>query len=322
MTILQHKPVSRLAPSPTGELHLGNLRTFLLNWLMARARGWTLILRIEDLDAPRVRESHTDSTLRTLEWLGLDHDGAAQRQSSDLERYRDAMRRLAAMERVYPCGMSRADVRRALSAPHADDAELVFPASLRPTMRDGFRFDAGPLNHRFVVEPGVVVINDGFSGAHRFTPAEEVGDFLVWTRLDVPSYQLAVVVDDALQGVTDVVRGDDLLPSAARQSMLYSALGRPEPRWWHVPLVLGPDGRRLAKRHGDTSAASLRTRGVAAERVLGLLGWWLGAIEAREPVALTELLSRFAPRLGGDSLVHLGLRPVTCTEEDLSWLTA
>ncbi|HMN97357.1 MAG TPA: glutamate--tRNA ligase family protein [Phycisphaerales bacterium] len=316
--------MSRLAPSPTGDLHLGNLRTFALNWALARSLGWTLRLRLEDLDAPRVKPGAIEATVDLLRWIGFEHDGPALRQSSDLAPYRAAMERLAAMGLVYSCGLSRAALRRALSAPHVGEREHRCPASMRPTERSRWRFAAGDVNHRFATPPGSIEIVDAIAGAHRFDPAEEVGDFVLWTRCDLPSYQLAVVVDDARQGVTDVVRGDDLLPSAARQALLYRALGAPIPRWWHVPLVLGSDGARLAKRADSRSAWSYRREGVAPERLVGLLARWLGVVAERAPLSSGEFLAAFAsradPDAAGATLDGLGLRPVVFDEEDHRWL--
>lgn len=323
---------TRLAPSPTGGLHLGNLRTFLLTWLLARAGGWRLILRMEDLDRERVKPGAVEEVLALLEWLGLDHDGPVLRQSADLEPYLEAMRRLAASGLIYACTLSRRELRLALSAPHAADGEQCVPATMRPTAPDRWGFLDPAINHRFATPPGEVVIEDRIAGRRRFEPTAEVGDFVLWTRQGVPSYQLAVVVDDHRQGVTDVVRGDDLLSSAARQALIHRALGQPEPRWWHVPLVLDAAGERLAKRHDSTSAAAYRAAGVAPERVLGLLGWWLGLLEVRAPCPLRELLARVADRghtadpagvraaSRGPTLPWTGLTTVRFTLEDHQWL--
>jgi glutamyl-tRNA synthetase len=166
-----------------------------------------------------------------------------------------------------------------------------------------------------MVEPEEILIDDGFAGTSRHDPQGEVGDFVVWTKRGAPAYQLAVVVDDSRQGVTDVVRGDDLLPSAARQRLLYRALGVESPRWWHLPLVLGSDGRRLAKRHGDTRIASYRRDGVSPERIIALIAEWCG-------------LGRRADSMSSDlframiDLKRLPRAPVTFTQEDHEWLLA
>ena len=307
------KRTSRLAPSPTGALHLGNARTFLINWALARRLGWRLLMRVEDLDGPRVKPRAARETLQTLHWLGLEFDGPVTCQSADLEPYRRAMRQLSAAGLVYACTLTRKQIEQAASAPHADDHELRFPPELRPSRIGNDAFDAEKMNYRFVTTDESIRIDDLFAGVVEHNPAAEVGDFVVWTRRGVPSYQLAVVVDDARQGVTDVVRGDDLLPSAARQMLLYRALGLEPPRLWHLPLVLGPDGRRLAKRHGDTRLESYRRSGVPAERVIGLLGWWCGMLPRREEISGEDFRDRFdLDRLSRDSVVF--------TKDDDAWL--
>jgi glutamyl-tRNA synthetase len=153
----------------------------------------------------------------------------------------------------------------------------------RPDDSSRYSFDTHDSNYRLVVEPGTIEIDDTLAGRHAFNPFDEIGDYVVWTKRGAPAYQLAVVVDDARQGVTDVVRGDDLLSSAARQRLLYDRLDLTPPRWWHLPLVTGPDGRRLAKRHGDTRVTRYRDAGVPATRIIGLMASWCGiADEPRE----------------------------------------
>ncbi|MCP3905628.1 MAG: tRNA glutamyl-Q(34) synthetase GluQRS [Planctomycetes bacterium] len=305
--------VSRLAPSPTGALHLGNARTFLVNWALARREGWRLLLRMEDLDGPRVRPEAAEGVLEVFRWLGIDGYESVGNQSDDLEPYRDAMRRLAARGLVYPCALTRREIESAPRAPHVGEHELRFPVELRPPDGEPRAFDAEDTNYRLLVDPERLRIDDEFVGSSTHAPFDDVGDFVIWTRRGVPSYQLAVVVDDARQGVTDVVRGADLLPSAARQVLLYRALDRTPPRWWHLPLVIGTDGRRLAKRHGDTRLNSYRERGVPARRVIGLLAFWCGITPERGPLDPDGFLR-------GLDLARLSPDPVTFTADDHAWL--
>ena len=305
--------VTRLAPSPTGALHLGNARTFLVNWALARRRGWRIVLRIEDLDGPRIKEGAAESVVETLRWLGMDWDEGPLVQSHDLSPYVDAMRALARGAKAFPCALTRAEIEHSASAPHGSTGESRFPCELRPALH-AREFDDPETNWRFVVEPGVVQFTDEVAGAQRIDPGASVGDFVIWTKRAQPSYQLAVVVDDHRQGVTDVVRGDDLLDSAARQLLLYRALGyAPEPVYSHLPLVIGEDGRRLAKRHGDTRIDHYRAQGAPVERVIGLLAFWSGVSSRREPMSAEEFASAF----------NLGSMPrdaAVFTTEDDRWL--
>ncbi len=307
--------VTRLAPSPTGALHLGNARTFLINWAMARAGGWKVVLRIEDLDTPRVKPETVQGTIDLLGWLGIDWDEGPIVQSDDLDRHQEAMQTLARASRVFPCALTRKEIADAASAPQDETLrnESRFPASMRPSSLPD-SFDDAKTNWRFVTPDAPVEFVDRFAGPQSFNPAQSVGDFVVWTKTGAPSYQLAVVVDDAAQGVCAVVRGDDLLDSTARQILLISALGLgPIPAYWHLPLVLGPDGRRLAKRHGDTRLDRYRDDGVTAERVIGLIASWCG-IGGREAMTAAEFAARF-------DLARLPSAPVRFSEGDEAWLT-
>lgn len=272
-----------------------------------------IVLRIEDLDTPRVKPGVIDSTVRTLEALGMDWDEGPLIQSRDLEPYVRAMERLAAGGLAYPCELTRSQIEAAASAPNEGDHEVRFDASLRPAAAGrAVAFDSRETNWRFICPDGAVAFEDEFTGAQAIDPSRSVGDFVVWTKRACPSYQLAVVVDDARQGITDVVRGSDLLDSASRQILLYRALGLRAPRFLHLPLVRGSDGRRLAKRHGDTRIEAYLKRGVAVERIIALLGRWCGMGEVQ------ELSARgFMERL---NLTTIPREDITFTQEDDAWL--
>jgi glutamyl-tRNA synthetase len=269
----------RLAPTPTGYLHVGHARTFALAADRARRAGGTLILRIEDLDAARCRPEFTQAAVEDLRWLGLGWDEGPDVggpfgpyvQSERLRGFGEVWRRLHATGLIYPCDKSRADVARALAAPHAEhDAEPIFPAELRPPGDVGAdATEPGASNWRFRVPDGeVIAFDDALRGPRRFVAGRDFGDFLVWRKDGFPSYELAVVADDHAMGVTEVVRGADLLLSTARQLLLDRALGWTAPAWAHAPLVVGADGHRLAKRAGGLSLRELRQRGWAPEEVL------------------------------------------------------
>ncbi|MCL4220154.1 MAG: hypothetical protein KJZ65_02170 [Phycisphaerales bacterium] len=306
---------TRLAPSPTGALHLGNARTFLVNWALARQQNCQIVLRIEDLDSPRVKPGAIEQTIDLLAWLGMDWDQGPLVQSHDLEPYRHAMRSLAGRGLAYSCELTRGQIEDAASAPQEGVHETRFPKELRPPLRP-VRFDRESTNWRFVCPEEVVEFVDEFRGPTRVLPSAEVGDYVIWTRRGQPSYQLAVVVDDHRQGVTRVVRGDDLLGSAGRQLLLYRALGlRPEPSYCHLPLVRGSDGRRLAKRHGDTRLTAYRQQGVPAERIIGLIARWCGIIEKPEPMS-PEVFRRSL------RIDRISCEDIVFSEEDERWLQA
>ena len=257
-------PVGRLAPSPTGLLHLGHARTFLLAFWHVRSRAGRLLLRMEDLDGPRAEMRFADAALADLDWLGLDWDGPVFVQSSGLERLNSAVAALIAAGKAYPCVCSRGDIRSAQSAPHAGSLEPRYPGTCRgryASFAEAERQSGRAAGARLLVPEGSIAIEDGVAGASRWDVARDVGDFLIAKRDKAPAYQLAVVVDDHAQGVSEVLRGADLLPSAARQWHVQRALDLPHPAWFHVPLVTDANGRRLAKREADLSLAELRAGG-------------------------------------------------------------
>jgi glutamyl-tRNA synthetase len=295
----------RFAPSPTGPLHLGNARTALLSWLAARAAGGSYIMRVEDLDGPRVRPGMEACILEELRWLGLDWDegpdvggpSGPYRQSERRERYAAALAQLRAAGAIYPCFCTRGEIAAAAQAPHGPgDEGPRYPGTCGALTADEVRARAArrPPAWRLRVAAGEVAFEDGVHGAQRRDVLAETGDFVVARADGIPAYQLAVVVDDAAMGVEEVVRGDDLLGSTGRQLLLYRALGLTPPRFAHVPLVNGEDGARLAKRHGALSLGELRARGADPRAVVGLLAASAGLCPPGARVAARELVPGFA----------------------------
>jgi len=290
-------PVGRLAPSPTGLLHLGQPRTFLLAYWQIRSRGGRLLLRMEDLDGPRAEMRFADAALSDLEWLGLDWDGPVYVQSTGLERLNAAVTTLLEQGKAYPCVCSRGDIRGAQSAPHADALEVRYPGTCRgryASLTDAERQSGRAAGVRLLVPEGPITIEDGVCGPSTWDVARDVGDFLIAKRDKAPAYQLAVAVDDHAQGVTEVLRGADLLPSAARQWHVQNALGLAHPSWFHVPLVTDQSGRRLAKRERDLSMAELRHAGSDPRAIVAWVARSSGLavadrVSAREVTPLFEL---------------------------------
>jgi glutamyl/glutaminyl-tRNA synthetase len=265
---------SRLAPSPTGLLHLGHARTFWTAAHRAAERGGQLIFRNEDLDSQRCRPEFVKAMLEDLRWLGIewvegpDCGGPVgpYTQSERREFYLDAWKQLHDQGMIYSCTCSRKDVAQAAAAPNGGDDEPVYPGTCRPKTC-GAHGPAG-VNWRFQVPDGEEIrFTDLHLGPQRFIAGRDFGDFIVWRRDDVPAYQLAVVVDDAAMGITEVVRGADLLKSTARQILLFRALGLAAPDYYHCDLIRDQAGVRLAKRHDSLSIRKLRQLGWTPEQV-------------------------------------------------------
>ena len=299
----------RFAPSPTGELHLGNLRTALLSWLQVKANGGIWLVRMEDLDRVTSSPLHEAKQLADLAMLGMTSDEDVIRQSDRFDRYRDAIATLRAMDRVYECYCTRREIRDAPSAPHGELPEGAYPGTCRDltvSRRAELIADGRRPALRLRTDGERFVVRDLVAGVYEGT----VDDVVLARNDGVPAYNLAVVVDDAAQGITDVVRGDDLLPSTPRQRLLQVLLDLPEPRYAHVPLVLAPDGHRLAKRHGAVTLADLSERGVSAQRVLARLGASLGLCDAGDAVVATDMVASFRIEL-------LSRQPWSLTAADL-----
>jgi glutamyl-tRNA synthetase len=288
-------------------LHLGNVRTALLAWLLARHAGGAFALRMEDLDRPRVRPGAGMAILSDLHWLGLDWDegpdmggpAAPYTQSERGAIYEEHLRRLQEAGLVYPCYCSRTDIARAASAPHGAEDGPAYPGTCRdPLQREQQRRRAGgrPPALRFRVPGGVFHFQDGLYGVVEQDVARAIGDVVVRRADGVPAYQLAVVVDDALMAITDVVRGVDLLLSTPRQIALYQAFGYTVPRFLHVPLAVDASGERLAKRHGAAGLGPLRASGLPPAYVVGALAASVGLVPPGTALTARELLTVFDPR--------------------------
>ena len=314
--------VGRLAPSPTGWLHLGHARSFLIAWWHARSRGGRILLRLEDLDIERVKPGMVEAVIEDLRWLGLDWDGEPYVQSNGIDEINAAAASLVDRGLAYPCICTRKEIQAAMSAPHGESTETIYPGTCRgrfKTLAAAERASGRPAALRFAVPNQVVRIQDGIQGVCEFDVATAIGDFPILRRLGMPAYQLAVVVDDARQGVTEIVRGVDLLESCARQWLLQEALGLAHPQWWHVPLVADASGRRLAKRSDDVSLARLRTTGTDPRRIVA---WVARSIGIRVPVCVRaeEVVAHFdmrnlpgcEVRVTSSDLADLGL-PLTAS---------
>ena len=307
--------VGRLAPSPTGALHLGNVRTFMIAWLRARSQGGKVIFRMEDLDHPKDKPGAAAQAVEDLKWLGFDWDEEYV-QSERKAIYRQALDVLSASCLVYPCVCSRRDVESAQSAPHAGE-QLYYPGTCRDrfaTWREAQAFLDGTSDSRSsnvsrtpcwrfrVSENTIFSFDDAFAGHYEQDVSRTLGDFPLARDEFGAGYTLACAVDDLLMGVTEVVRGDDLLAATPAQILLANTLRTSSalhlhlhstPSYCHVPLVVGKDGRRLAKRHGDTRIATFREQGKSPEEILGFLAASCGWAEKGERVSLCDLLTRF-----------------------------
>jgi glutamyl-tRNA synthetase len=317
----------RLAPSPTGALHLGNARTFLIAWLSMRSQDGKIILRIEDLDHPKVKSWATEQTIKDLKWLGLDWDegpdvggiSSPYIQSQRIHLYKKALDKLIISNSVYPCICSRKDIETSQSAPHigedgpkyAGTCNTKFASyydakkNLADNRLPGWRFRA--LKNTFTS------FHDQIHGENIQDVSATIGDFSIARHPDGAGYQLAVVVDDALMGVTEVVRGDDLLTTTHRQLQLQNALGYTAPQYIHVPLMVGSDGKRLAKRHGDTRIDNIKKAGTRPERLLGYLAYTCGWAEKEEELSIKEVLQRY-------NLQSLPTLPTIVDEQTLQYL--
>ncbi|GIQ68275.1 tRNA glutamyl-Q(34) synthetase GluQRS [Xylanibacillus composti] len=305
----------RFAPTPSGFLHLGNALAALLGWLQMRKAGGVFLLRIEDIDKPRCRPAFVEQIYRDMDWLGLDWDEGPGRegecgpyvQSERMGLYELALDKLLSSGRLYPCFCSRAELMAVASAPHGLASQgPAYPGlcrGLSEAERSAKAREKTP-SLRFAMPDRPVSFEDGVLGKQTF-PAPAGGDFVVRRADGIIGYQLAVVVDDASMGITDVLRGGDLLDSTPRQLALFEALGWTVPRYAHVPLIVGEDGRRLAKRHGSIALQALRESGTRPQQVIGLLAYLGGLLPEPEPMRAEELIEGFDLSLIPDHAVTL-----------------
>ncbi len=296
-------PTGRFAPSPSGRMHLGNIFTAVMSWLSVKSRNGRWILRIEDLDPQRSRIEHARLIEDDLRWLGLEWDEGGldgigshgpYRQSERDNIYKEYLDRLRLTGLTYPCHCTRADIM-ATQAPHLTDGRVVYAGTCRPQVLPALPpIDCTGAATRLCVPDEEIVIEDMICGINKFNLARECGDFIVRRADGAWSYQLAVVIDDALMGVTEVMRGNDLLPSAAQQVYLHNLLGFTPPRFAHLPIIVNEQGRRLSKRDMSLSMETLRHT-MSPESLLGIIANLAGFIPEAAPITLNQLLDIYTP---------------------------
>ena len=282
----------RFAPSPSGRMHLGNALSAMLAWLSAKHQGSEILLRIEDLDPARSKAEYAQGIMDDFRWLGLLWDRRATDQSKRGEAYAAALRQLGQMNLIYPCYCSR-DQLHAASAPHASDGRVIYAGTCRNLTPEQRAVMTKKPSLRIRLPDREISFRDGLQGDVTMNLQREFGDIILRRADGVAAYQLAVVVDDGTEGVTEVVRGRDLLSSTPVQLYLYELLGLTLPRFYHVPMLLAPDGRRLSKRDRDLDFGYLRQH-FSPEEIIGLLGHLAGLMERWEPVSARELACDFS----------------------------
>lgn len=284
--------IGRFAPSPSGRMHLGNALSAMLAWLSAKKQGGEIVLRIEDLDPSRSRKEYAAQLMEDFQWLGLYWDRQAENQSQRGQIYQQVLEHLGEQGVIYPCYCSRGELHAA-SAPHASDGRVIYAGTCRNLTEQQRREKTKPPAWRLQLPEETVSFVDGLQGAQSWNLQRENGDIILRRADGVAAYQLAVVVDDVASGVTEVVRGRDLLSSTPIQIYLYRLLGVPVPRFYHVPMLLAPDGRRLSKRDGDLDFGALRAR-YTPEDVVGLLASLCGLLPQWEKISVRELIDVFS----------------------------
>jgi len=289
---------------------MGNVFSFVLNWVIAKQNNWEIVLRIEDIDGPRKKTESIAEMIDTLGWLGIDWTGEPRIQTQHLHSSNALLHSLIDKNLAYHCALTRTELEAASTAPHSSDE----PDKQRYRPNDVLTHNQSvptiDTNWRFVCNESNLSFYDQLVGEKMF--ANNV-DFILWTKATMPSYQLAVVADDHDQAITHVVRGNDLLQSTAWQEQLYKAMGWEIPQWYHHPLIVGTDGKRLAKRHGDSRVSTLRTQGVTSERIIGLIAMWTNTQESLQTMTIEQFANRF-------DLAELPQTNVTFTKKDEVWL--
>ncbi len=284
--------IGRFAPSPSGRMHLGNVFSALLAWLSVRSQNGCMILRLEDLDPDRCKTEYCEQLKRDLAWLGLDWDTEQTPQSGRTDAYREQFEKLQERGLIYPCYCSRAELHAA-SAPHASDGNVIYAGTCRNLAQEQRNAQTRRPAWRVCVPDETVAFSDGLQGIYEENLAKDCGDFILRRSDGVYVYQLAVVTDDAAGGVNEVVRGRDLLTSTPRQMYLQRLLGFVQPAYYHVPLLLAPDGRRLSKRERDLDMGALR-EAFCAEELIGHLAHLAGVLEKPERVPAQDLVREFS----------------------------